>query len=283
MQKYQTTLKIQATTRCILVSNYRFCSAKAAILTNYHLAAYTQCADLIVFLLKYGSNPNLKVNVEGVLSNTALLGAYHQKQDRFQEAPDRSLHTLEKLEKQFTLDKPDFTAMLSETVKALLLYGASPYITNSTGCSSIMKATMNMDINNLTEMLKVAPSNDADINVCDESGFSALMTAVDIVSKNINKKEEPNIAVVKLLLLAKADPNAQYGDGDTVLMRVIKTCHVELLKTVLQCTQVDIQHQIKNIRKSFSNTIFNVALTFLLFFKKTRPCYRVVYRLLSKL
>lgn len=259
MQKYQTILKIQATARYILVSNYRFYSAKTAILTNYHLAAYTQCVDLIVFLLKYGSNPNLKVNVEGVLSSTALLGAYHQKQDRFQEAPDRSLHALEKLEKQFTLDKPDFTAMLSETVKALLLYGASPYITNSTGCSSIMKATMNMDINNLTEMLKVAPSNDGDINVCDESGFSALMTAVDIVSKNINK-EEPNIAVVKLLLLAKADPNAQYEDGDTVLMRVIKTCDMELFKALLQCTQVSIQHQIKNIRKPFNNTFFFLML-----------------------
>lgn len=214
-----------------------------------------------------------------MLGSTALMGAYHQKQDKFQEAPNQRLHELEKLKKLFTLDKPDFSVMLKETVKALICYGACPYITNSTGHSTIMKAVENMDVDNLTEMLKVAPSNDADINVCDEYGSSALMTAVDIVSKDIGKKEEPCIAIIKLLLLAKADPNAQYGNGDTVLMRVIKIGHVGLLKTLLQYTQVDIRHQIKNIRKTFNNIFyFNVIKLF----TKTRRCYRTLRGLRSK-
>lgn len=225
-------------------------------LTGYgaiHFAAQTQCSDLVHFLLKHGCDPNLRVNVGGIRGDTSMTIAYHQKHDGFQEIPDDcdELEITEEMKKRFTLKKPDFPTMLHKTIQYLVRYQGCSYLVDASGYSPIMKAASNMDVDNLKEMCKAVPLNEANINTLNELGQTALTIVVDKISELIKKKEKPDIEIVKHLLLANADPNVQDEDKNTIFMKAIKTSHETLVEIILENTQVKIQNHLKNKCRSY--------------------------------
>ncbi|KAI9257420.1 ankyrin repeat-containing domain protein [Sporodiniella umbellata] len=211
-----------------------------------HLAAQTQSVDLIHFLLSNGSNPNLQINVENTFKDTPMIIAYHQKHDDFQESNNMDMYKKEQIEKRFSLKKPDFPTMLCQTIEIFIKFGGCPYLVGSNDCSPIMKAASTMDMINLKEMCKAAPTNLASINTHNSLGQTAFMIAIDRLSELLDKKETIDTQVAIDLLGVNADPNSQYENKDTVFMKIIKTMHVELFQTILDNTKVEIQHHLKN-------------------------------------
>ncbi|KAG0800420.1 hypothetical protein G6F22_002250 [Rhizopus arrhizus] len=211
-----------------------------------HLAAHTQCFDLIQFLLQHGCDANLRVNIEGKLGNTPMTIAYHKKRDKSEELPNQRLETIEALKKKFTVTKPDFPAMLCKTIETLIQYHSCPYTAKTDHDSPIMKATFNMDIEILKSMCKATQSENAHINALNGLGQTPLLVAIDNISNHIKKKEAFDIEIVKLLLDTGADPNIQYGDGNTLFMKAISTSNALLAQTILEYSKVELQHHLKN-------------------------------------
>jgi ankyrin repeat protein len=175
--------------------------------------------------------------------------AYHQKRDKSEELPNQRLETIEALKKKFTVTKPDFPAMLCKTIEILIQYHGCPYTAKTDHDSPIMKATFNMDIEILKSMCKATPSENAHINTLNELGQTPLLVAIDNISNHIKKKEAFDIEVVKSLLDTGADPNIQYGDGNTLFMKAISTSNALLAQTILEHSKVELQHHLKNKRK----------------------------------
>lgn len=207
--------------------------------------------DLLKFLLDSGCNPNIKVkHGDEILSgNTSLMIAYHHKKDKFQEVPDQSLESTEQVKKKFTVVKPDFKEMLKQTVEILLQFNACPFLTNASGNSALMKAASSMDVENIAEMCSVKPLEDIDVNTEDEHGKTALMVAIDSLASFTSDNKKPDVTVVKSLLKANANPNVQYEDGDTVLMKLIRTSYAPLVEILLEDSIVSVDHNRQNKSK----------------------------------
>lgn len=216
----------------------------------FNVAAETQCVDLIQFLLENGSEPNMKVKLDGKImlsGDTPMIIAYRYKKDRHQEVPDQSLESTEKIKKSFVITKPNFKKMLYQTVKTLIQFKACPFIKNASGNSAVLKASASLDNKNLAQMCSIRPSKYTDINGKNEKDESALMIAVEAISFIITTTDkEPNINSIEHLLKAGANPNMKYENGDTVLIKIVKTSHVLLLETLFQHSTVIIDHNIQN-------------------------------------
>ncbi|GAA5797268.1 hypothetical protein HPULCUR_002648 [Helicostylum pulchrum] len=218
------------------------------------MTAQTQCTTLIDFLLENGSKPNVcvKLNTEILSGDTPMTIAYHHKKDLYQELPNKSLECTEVVKKKFVLTKPNFKDTLYKTVKSFIRFKACPYITNSSGTSVLLKASASMDSRNLVQICNVKPSKGGDVNTKNDKEETSLMMAVNSLETVIKLKEKkPNVEIIKYLLKANADPNIRYENGDTVLMKIIKTMDITLLETLLENAVIAIDHNIKNKSKFF--------------------------------
>lgn len=169
--------------------------------------------------------------------------------------PSQTMVYTEKVKKIFELTKPNFNEMLDNTVKILINYGGCPYRANTKETSAVLKASACADVTNLAVMCKAKPSAGADVNLQNEHGETALMAAIKSLETKLKqdkpntRKEEVDVEGVNHLLRAKADPNFQFDDGDTVLMRIIKISYFPLLASVLANTIVPINHNAQNRSK----------------------------------
>lgn len=197
--------------------------------------------------MEQGCNPNVKVQLdEEILSgDTPFIIAYHLKKDCHQELPDQSLESAEKLKIGFNISKPDFKNMLHQTVKTLIQFNACPFIINTSKISPVMNASAILDNINIAEMCKIRCSSDADIDQLNEEDKTALMIAVESISNNISQEKCYTFSIIENLLKAGSNPNMYYENGDSILVKIIRTASLPLLQTFLQSSIVVIDHDLK--------------------------------------
>jgi ankyrin repeat protein len=111
-----------------------------------------------------------------------------------------------------------------------------------------LMAARSMDVANLSELCGAKPSKNNDVNSENEDGQTALMAAVDSIANLVEATKKPDVTVVKSLLKAGANPNVQYKNGDTVLMKIIRTSYLPLLEVLLENSMVTIDHNMQNKR-----------------------------------
>lgn len=178
---------------------------------------------------------------------TPMIIAYHHKKDLHQEVPSQALEYADKMKKIFVVTKPNFKEMLNSSIKTLVKFGGCPYITNYKGISAVSKAAGCADVTNISIMCSAKPSEGTSINNENEQGETALMAAISKLESDIKtKKDDINIKAIGFLLTAQADPNVPDEDGNTVLMRAVKTSYVPLLDILLRNSVIPINHDIQN-------------------------------------
>lgn len=182
--------------------------------------------------------------------DTSFIIAYHHKKDLYQEMPENSAEYHEVVKKFFALTKPDFKDMLYQTIEAFIRFKGCPFITNITGYSVLSKASANMDSYNLSQICNAVSSKNIYANRKNEMQETPLMIAINSLETTINAKEEkPKIEIVKYLLKINADPNIQYENGDTVLMKIIKMANIPLLEILMENSLIPIDNNLKNKSK----------------------------------
>ncbi|KAG2201741.1 hypothetical protein INT47_002001, partial [Mucor saturninus] len=232
------------------------------LLTGYtalHIAAESQCVDLIQFLLANGCEPNIKVqlNDEILSGDTPIIIAYRLKKDSHQELPDQSLESAKRLKICFTISKPDFKKMLHQTIKTLIQFNACPFITNSLKISPIMNASARLDDKNLAEMCRSKCSDDANIDQLNEKDESALMIAVKSIASIISQAKKYTVGSIESLLKAGSNPNVIFENGDSVLIKIVRTASFSLLQAFLQSSIIAINHDLKT--KKLENALIIVC------------------------
>ncbi|KAI9264234.1 hypothetical protein BDA99DRAFT_51448 [Phascolomyces articulosus] len=247
-----------------------------------HMAASTQDATLLRFLMSQGCDPNQRMIIDGVPSNAPpMLSGYFKKTFQKSDYLDNTdLQTVEYTNKIYNIIKPDFNQLLPNAVKEYLSFGANPCIANDHGLSTMMAAAKSLDDAIIEDLCAAyTKSSFEGIDNRDTKKYTALMYAVDAIQQSLknNKDKVISVLTVQHLLSAGANPNTCYkhsNNGDTVMMKVIRLQYPALIDTVIQHTQCPIDHSIVNnsmetcaiiaskIKNEYiSKTYFNIMAT----------------------
>ena len=180
--------------------------------------AVMQNASLVQFFIELGINPNTRDKYGATpLVNASMYGNIDAVITLLEHNADTSIKTHDKNSALHAAARFGFPKI----AQILLKVGLSPNDQDITGATPLMFAILGGH----TAIVKLFIKNEANVNLTDKHGQSALFPACE---KNYLK-------IVQLLLQAGANPNLQrYHDGNSALHLACANRFLELAQTLLQ-------------------------------------------------
>ncbi|KAF7723583.1 hypothetical protein EC973_001824 [Apophysomyces ossiformis] len=203
--------------------------------TLLHISAELQHPELAEFLLSIGCDPNKPVGLGAACKkNTMPLSMTLSSQTKRpgQHLPDDSIQSKEYCNQIYDVIEPDYEALLRETVRTYIKYGASSCSPGEDGITPLMKASQ-MYNKDVVEIL--CQDKNVTPNVVDNSNHTALLYAAESVQRIYfqNKEDAIDLSVIEALLGIGETPNFKCKDGDSIFMQVIKFGYAPLFRLLL--------------------------------------------------